>query len=81
MKDLSGAHLTNANLSGANLTLANLTLANLTLADLKDAIWMGTSCPDATNSDANGGTCCGHFNGAVPSAGCDQAPVALCGSE
>jgi DNA-binding beta-propeller fold protein YncE len=69
--NLSGANLTNANvtnatlsranLRGANLTGANLTGANLSGANLSGVIWSNTTCPDGTNSDADGGTCVGHL--------------------
>ncbi len=69
--NLKGANLTGANLAGANLTGANLVGADLTGADLtgailkganlKDVIWSNTTCPDGTNSTADGGTCSGHL--------------------
>jgi len=64
--DLSGANLKGADLSGANLTGANLTMANLSGAVTKGAnfnkaIWGNTTCPDATNSDGDGGSCVGHL--------------------
>jgi uncharacterized protein YjbI with pentapeptide repeats len=64
--DLSGTVLTWGLLRGANLSEANLTEANLFGADLTDAnltgvLWGNTTCPDGTNSDANGGTCQGHL--------------------
>ena len=68
--NLSGAVLVNANLGGADVTRADLSGADLTGAVLTGGVvWSNTTCPDDTNSDANGGTCCGHLNGAVP-AGC-----------
>jgi uncharacterized protein YjbI with pentapeptide repeats len=48
--DLSRADFSDADLTGARFTNANLT----------DVVWSNTTCPDATNSDANGGTCLGH---------------------
>ena len=79
--NLTGANLTNADLSFANLTGADLTNADLnsvdlsstelTNADLSNVVWLSTLCPDETYSDDNGGTCCGHLNGAIPAAGCD----------
>ena len=64
--DLSGALLNGANLTGANLNKANLTGANLTGASLSGAnvngvIWSNTTCPDGTNSDADGGSCAGRL--------------------
>jgi uncharacterized protein YjbI with pentapeptide repeats len=50
--NLSGANLQNADLSGANLKGANLQGANL-----KNVTWSNTTCPDGTNSNADGGTC------------------------
>ena len=65
--DLSNAYLSNANLIGANLSNANLrnaylgyadlTSADLTGADLTSVNWLGTTCPDGTNSNDNGNTC------------------------
>jgi len=67
-----GDNLTGANLSNTQLPLAYLTSANLTDANLagvtfgseepviSGAIWSNTTCPDTTNSDADGGTCVGH---------------------
>ena len=40
--DLTGAYLLSANLTGADLTGVN---------------WLGTTCPDGTNSNDNEGTC------------------------
>ena len=59
--NLSGANLSGANLNGANLSGANLSGANLNGANLNKVIWSGTTCPDGTNSDADGGTCTGHL--------------------
>ena len=68
---LAGANATNANLVGAYLAGANLGSANLTQAQLQRAVlananlagvkWLQTTCPDGTNSNANGGTCLGHL--------------------
>jgi uncharacterized protein YjbI with pentapeptide repeats len=68
--NLGGANLTSADLSGANLTYAYLGDATLAGADLSGVLWQGTTCPDGTNSNSNGTTCCGHLNGAAPRAGC-----------
>jgi Pentapeptide repeats (8 copies) len=58
---LRDADLRNAKLDGADLTGADLTGADLTGASLIKVIWSRTTCPDATVSDANGGTCQGHL--------------------
>ncbi len=50
--DLSGSDFTNTNLSGA---------VNLESATLIGVIWSNTTCPDGTNSNANGGSCAGHL--------------------
>jgi 6-phosphogluconolactonase len=60
--NLTGATLANADLDGANLQNANLTGASLagataTAANLQGIIWSNTTCPDGTNSNADGGTC------------------------
>ena len=65
--DLDGAILTQANLAGANLSGADLIKAKLSSADLNGADvtgtifakvkWSGTTCPDGTNSNNDGGTC------------------------
>jgi YVTN family beta-propeller protein len=59
--NLAGANLQGANLIGADLTGANLTGANLKGANLKGVVWSNTTCPDGTNSTADGGTCIGHL--------------------
>jgi uncharacterized protein YjbI with pentapeptide repeats len=57
-----GADLRGAQLDGADLSAADLTGADLHRATgLTTAIWSNTTCPDGTNSDANGGTCLGHL--------------------
>ena len=50
----------NAKLDGADLTGADLTGANLEGATISGVIWVGTTCPDGTNSNANQNTCAGH---------------------
>ncbi len=58
---LVGTDLRYAQLDGTDFTGADLTGANLRRATgLAGAIWSDTTCPDGTNSDANGGTCVGH---------------------
>ena len=70
--NLNKADLTGANLAGANLSGANFNKADLTGADLNGATvtgttnfnkvtWSNTTCPDGTNSNADGGTCTGHL--------------------
>jgi hypothetical protein len=59
--DLTGANLSNANLNGADLTGANLSGADLAGANLNKVTWSDTTCPDGTNSNADGGTCSGHL--------------------
>ena len=69
--NLNGANLTGADMSGADLAGANLNKADLSGADLAGAdvaganfnkvTWSNTTCPDGTNSDADGGTCTGHL--------------------
>ncbi len=81
--NLTGANLTNAKMHDVNLTKATLKGTNLegavmnysklAYADLTDVTWDDTTCPDDTNSDTNGGSCCGHFNGKGPSAGCSDS--------
>lgn len=69
--DLRGSDARAASFVGADLRYARLDGANLTDADLTGAVWgratgldtatfSNTTCPDGTNSDANGGTCIGH---------------------
>ena len=64
--NLRAADLITADLSGARLDGVDFTAADLTGADLGRAsgldtvIWSGTTCPDGSDSDANGGTCVGH---------------------
>jgi uncharacterized protein YjbI with pentapeptide repeats len=55
--DLTGADLTGADLTGADLAGAYLRYADLTGADLTSVNWLGTTCPDGTNSNDNGYTC------------------------
>ncbi len=79
--DLAYADLSYAKLGGADLTGADMLALKVTGADFIDTImedanlngvgWQNTRCPDGTNSDNNGKTCCDHLMGVVPSAGCD----------
>lgn len=65
--DMTGTFLTGTNLASANFTNADLTGAHFdgamgaTTTNFTNAHWGGTSCPDQTNSDDNGGTCIGHL--------------------
>jgi uncharacterized protein YjbI with pentapeptide repeats len=63
--DLAGADLSGSELAGTDLTNANLSSADLTGAEI-GVIWSNTTCPDGTNSDANGSTCCGAHLMATP---------------
>jgi uncharacterized protein YjbI with pentapeptide repeats len=63
-----GSTLTNAVLNFDGVVLVNFTDADLTGAEFREGhnnggtIFSNTICPDGTNSDDNGGTCCGHLN-------------------
>lgn len=58
--DLVGTDLRYAQLDGVDFTSADLTGANWKKATgLDSAIFSDTTCPDGSNSDANGGTCPG----------------------
>ena len=59
--NLGGADLQGANLQGANLTGASLAGATVTGANLQGITWSNTTCPDGTNSNADGGTCLSHL--------------------
>ena len=72
MSVFSGSTFSNAVLRDINATSANFKVVDFTGADLTGArnmdtaivvgaIWSDTTCPDGTNSDANGGTCVGHL--------------------
>lgn len=64
--DLRAASFVNADLRYARLAGVDFTNSDLTGADLRrstgfaNATFSNTTCPDGTNSDANGGTCVGH---------------------
>ena len=64
----SNTNFTSAFLYQADLTYANLIHANLSQADLTKVIWSGTTCPDGTDSDHDGGRCATAF-GVVSSPG------------
>jgi uncharacterized protein YjbI with pentapeptide repeats len=55
--NLSTANLRNADLQGANLSFATLAGAQTRKANLTEIVWLQTTCPDGTNSDADGNTC------------------------
>jgi len=59
--DLSGANLSGANLNKADLTGADLSGANVSGTNFNKVTWSGTTCPDGTNSNSDGGTCNGHL--------------------
>lgn len=59
--DLSKAKLVFVDLAQANLTNANLSGATFFGVDVSGVIWSNTICPDATNSNTDGGTCAGHL--------------------
>jgi uncharacterized protein YjbI with pentapeptide repeats len=70
--DLTGADLTDAyffysNLSGVNLRQANLQNAVVFGSSFAGVQWDDTTCPDGTNSTANGGSCCAHLVGTAAS--------------
>jgi uncharacterized protein YjbI with pentapeptide repeats len=46
--------------NGADLTRADFTGAAATTSAFASAVFSRTICPDATNSDDNGGSCAGH---------------------
>ena len=63
--DFSDSDLVSVQFTGADLSDAKLGGTNLT-----GVVWSGAICPDSTLADDNGGTCCGHLNGAQPYKGC-----------
>lgn len=59
--NLVGATFTRSDLTGATFNGMNLTGATFLGATGLDTVtWINVTCPDGTNSDANGGTCMGH---------------------
>ncbi len=58
---MHGNSINNAIFSNANFTNADLLNSVESPADISGAVWSNTTCPDATNSNNNGGTCEGHF--------------------
>jgi hypothetical protein len=67
--NLTGASLANAFLAAADVTGVDVTNADLTGANFGYAtgtdslVYSNTTCPDGSNSDANGGTCAGFGGG------------------
>jgi hypothetical protein len=59
--NLAGANLAGANFANANLTGASLSGATVTLANFNLVTWSGTTCPDGTTSNNDGGTCAGNL--------------------
>lgn len=60
--DFSNVNLLNANFSNAVIKSDNFTGAtNGSSANFTGVTWISSTCPDGTNSDANGNTCAGHF--------------------
>lgn len=66
--DFTGANLTDTSMSGSGFDGDNFTNANLTSANMSGGFfnsadifsgttWSGTTCPDSTDSDNDGGTC------------------------
>jgi len=58
--DFEGANFTNANLDGSR-GIPNVIPADGNGGIDAPTVFSNTICPDGTNSDANGGTCIGHF--------------------
>ena len=54
---MEAADFQEAILTGANLSYADLSAAHLDGADLTGVVWYVTTCPDASNSGGDGGTC------------------------
>jgi hypothetical protein len=67
--NLNGASLVNAFVAAADVTGADVTNADLTGANFGFAtgtatlVYSNTTCPDGSNSDANGGSCAGFGGG------------------
>lgn len=94
--DLNGAALSGAALSGADLSGTDLSGANLSGADLDGATsttatnfngvtWSNTTCPDGSNSNADGGACLNAVSTATASGGpgetvAGSGPVTATGS-
>ena len=63
---LKNADMEDGELSAVSLSAANLEGLRLKNARVSQNIWLNTTCPDGSNSDDNGGTCCGHYDGDPP---------------
>jgi hypothetical protein len=59
--DLSSANLRAANFGGLMIRRSNFRGTDLEGAELKGSTWVGTICPDGTDSDKVGHTCAGHL--------------------
>ncbi len=59
--DLMGAKLGLIDFGHANLANADLDGARLFVVNVSGVVWENTTCPDGTNSNADGGTCIGHL--------------------
>jgi hypothetical protein len=59
--NLTGANLRAANFGGVTIRRSNFKGTDLEGADLRDSRWVGTICPDGTNSNQDGHTCVGHL--------------------
>jgi Pentapeptide repeats (8 copies) len=59
--NLSGANLRAANFGGLMIRRSNFRGTDLEGAELKGSTWVGTICPDGTDSDKVGHTCAGHL--------------------
>lgn len=68
--DATVSTFVSADLTGADFTDRSLAGANMHMAILDGVTWSNTTCQDGTNSDTNGGTCCGHHVGMAIPASC-----------
>jgi uncharacterized protein YjbI with pentapeptide repeats len=69
--DIQESNLTNVNFSGAQFTTrpsmtifiqnSDLTGSDMSGLNVSRVDWVNSTCPDGTNSDANGDTCVGHL--------------------
>ncbi|HLH29462.1 MAG TPA: pentapeptide repeat-containing protein [Acidimicrobiales bacterium] len=56
------SQLDHASFNGVNLTQADLLSATTSGTSFRHAVWSSTTCPDGTDSNADGGTCAGHLS-------------------
>ncbi|HEY2052784.1 MAG TPA: pentapeptide repeat-containing protein [Solirubrobacterales bacterium] len=70
--NLSGANLREANFGGLMIRSSNFRGTDLEGAQLEGSTWMGTICPDGSNSDRVGHTCAGHLGTPKRNADSDQ---------